>query len=415
MGPETPGGKAGAAYDDYFAGINALLKGEGPGHPVMVVDLDRLDRNLDTVVSHLPPGCAYRVVAKSLPSIPLIRHIFQRAKTNRAMIFHRPYLNLIARALPDTDVLLGKPFPVAAARRFYKDLEAGSAFDPSRQVQWLIDTEQRLRQYGALARELGVRMRVNLEIDVGLHRGGFSDPKMIAPVLAAMEDDPEHLAFSGFMGYDPHVAHAGSVVMSVQKAHQRAADRYRAFVDFLRKRYPAEVVDRLTFNGAGSPTYQLYEQVPVLNDICVGSGLVKPSDFDLDTLSDHTPALFIATPVLKKLPGVKIPFLECLSSVFRIFNRSRGTTLFIYGGYWKADPVSPAGLVYNPLFGRSSNQEMINGPSGLGIDVDDWVFFRPAQSEFVMLHFGDLVVLRGGRIVHRWPVFHQGTTAEDAP
>jgi D-serine deaminase-like pyridoxal phosphate-dependent protein len=400
-------GAAGFGHDDYFSRINELLKTEGPGHPVMVVDLDVLDRNLDAVVSHLPDGCAYRVVAKSLPSIPLIRHVFDRAKTHRAMVFHRPYLNLIARELPETEVLMGKPFPVSAVRRFYEELDSGAAFDPSRQLQWLVDTEHRLLQYRALAREIGVRMRINVEIDVGFHRGGLTDPAMLAALLDAMAEDPEHLLFSGFMGYDPHVAHAGKVKMSVKKAHARAVARYRAFVDFLKAKYPAQFRDELTFNGAGSPTYQLYENEPILNDICVGSALVKPSDFDLATLADHAPAMFIATPVLKKLPGVTIPFLECFSPLFRKFNRSRGVTIFIYGGYWKADPVSPPGLIYNSLFGRSSNQEMLNGPADLKIEVDDYVFLRPFQSEFVMLHFGDLVILREGGIADRWPVFRQ--------
>jgi D-serine deaminase-like pyridoxal phosphate-dependent protein len=362
---------------------------------------------MDSVLSHLAQGCAFRVVAKSLPSIDLIRHVFQRAKTNRAMVFHRPYLNLIARELPATDILLGKPFPVQAARCFYEELETGSGFDPSAQLQWLIDTHERLLQYQALAREIGARMRINIEIDVGFHRGGLAKPEMLPLVLDTIASDPDHLRFSGFMGYDPHVAHAGKVMQSVGKAHARAVARYREFVEFLEDKYPAHFREDLTFNGAGSPTYQLYEKLPVLNDICVGSGLVKPSDFDLSTLADHIPAMFIAAPVLKKQPGVTIPFLEFLAPLFPKFNRSRATTLFIYGGYWKADPVSPSGLIYNPLFGRSSNQEMLNGPGDLDIDVDDYVFLRPTQSEFVMLHFGDLVILREGRVVDRWPVFRQ--------
>jgi D-serine deaminase-like pyridoxal phosphate-dependent protein len=37
--------------------------------------------------------------------------------------------------------------------------------------------------------------------------------------------------------------------------------------------------------------------------------------------------------------------------------------------------------------------------------VDDFVFLRPPQSEAVMLQFGDILVLRKGRVVDRWPVF----------
>ena len=68
---------------------------------------------------------------------------------------------------------------------------------------------------------------------------------------------------------------------------------------------------------------------------------------------------------------------------------------------------SPPGLRTNALFGRSSNQEMVNGSAVVPLEVDDYVFLRPTQSEFVMLQFGDLVVMRGGKIVDHWPVFQQ--------
>jgi D-serine deaminase-like pyridoxal phosphate-dependent protein len=66
-----------------------------------------------------------------------------------------------------------------------------------------------------------------------------------------------------------------------------------------------------------------------------------------------------------------------------------------------------ASHILDPLLGRSSNQERLNGPAGLSIEVDDHVFLRPTQSEFVMLHFGDLWVLQQGRLIARWPVFRQ--------
>jgi D-serine deaminase-like pyridoxal phosphate-dependent protein len=50
---------------------------------------------------------------------------------------------------------------------------------------------------------------------------------------------------------------------------------------------------------------------------------------------------------------------------------------------------------------------MLIGPENTAVDVDDYVFFRPTQSESVMLQFGDLVITRGGEIVGKWPVFSQ--------
>jgi D-serine deaminase-like pyridoxal phosphate-dependent protein len=80
----------------------------------------------------------------------------------------------------------------------------------------------------------------------------------------------------------------------------------------------------------------------------------------------------------------------------------------VYGGYWKAEPVSPPGLTTHPIYGRSTNQEMLNGSREVELAVDDLVFFRPTQSEFVMLQFGPIAAVRAGRIVDYWEPLPQG-------
>jgi D-serine deaminase-like pyridoxal phosphate-dependent protein len=62
------------------------------------------------------------------------------------------------------------------------------------------------------------------------------------------------------------------------------------------------------------------------------------------------------------------------------------------------------------LYGRSTNQEMLNHSRSVTLRPDDWVFLRPTQSEFVFLQFGDIAVYDGGRIVDSWPVFTQSST-----
>ena len=403
---ETAHGPAGG-HNEYFSRLNAHLKEKGPGHPVIVLDLDILDQNICVLSKKIAAPKSFRVVVKSLPCLALIRHIFEKAQTRKAMVFHRPFLNLIAREFPDADLLLGKPFPVQAARVFYRELGDTPAFDPGANLQWLIDTHRRLLQYQQMAHDHGTRLQINIEIDVGLHRGGISKPQQLKPLLKTIAGDPEHLVFCGFMGYDPHVSKSDKLFIPVEKAHARVIDRYGKFIAFIKSEFADLYTDRLTFNGAGSPTYARYETINLLNDISVGSALVKPADFDLDSLSAHQPAMFIATPVLKKLTGVSIPFLEFLAPLMKKLNPSWATTLFIYGGYWKAVPHSPQGLVTNRFYGRSTNQEMLNAPVDVAVDVDDYIFLRPTQSESVMLHFGDLLVVRSGQIVDRWPVFSQ--------
>ena len=48
---------------------------------------------------------------------------------------------------------------------------------------------------------------------------------------------------------------------------------------------------------------------------------------------------------------------------------------------------------------------MLNGSRNINLEPDDWIFFRPTQSEFVFLQFGDIAVYEQGRISQRWPVF----------
>jgi D-serine deaminase-like pyridoxal phosphate-dependent protein len=393
-------GDHGAPHDAYFAQLNALLRRAGPGRPVMLVDIDRMDTNVDVLSGSVGASKTYRVVVKSLPSVPLLRHVMDRARTDALMVFHQPFLNAVAEHFPDADALLGKPMPVAAARTYYRKLGAGDS-DPARQVQWLIDTRERLMQYRALARELGVTMRINVEIDVGLHRGGLPEPAALDPILQSIADDPDHLRFAGFMGYEPQLTGLGADLG--HPAVVEVLDIYRGFIDRARTR--GIDVEGLTLNGAGSHTLRIYEGDSTMNDLAAGSGVVKPTDFDTFHLRDNVPAVFIATPVLKRYDALTVPGDPWMADLMQWWDPNTRRLYFIYGGYWKARFVSPAGIE-DPLY-HSTNQQPITTSEGVDLAVDDYVFLRPTQSEFVMLQFGDLLVVRDGEFVDRWPVFQE--------
>jgi D-serine deaminase-like pyridoxal phosphate-dependent protein len=106
--------------------------------------------------------------------------------------------------------------------------------------------------------------------------------------------------------------------------------------------------------------------------------------------------LFIAAPILKRYR--QNPFMaEAPASMAQIY--------YLYGGYWKAKMASPA-VVGEPIY-QSTNQTPISAAADVDLDVDDYMFLRPTQSEAVMLQFGDLLPMTDGQIAGRWPVFHQ--------
>ena len=188
----------------YFAGLQAALAKAGICEPVLLIDKTRLNQNIDTLKGFLPRGMAYRIVAKSLPSEQLLVHVAKRARTDRLMSFNVAMVAQLLARLPDYDQLLGKPVPVAALAQMLGGLKPSQKKALSN-VQWLVDTPERASQYGALARAQKLPLRINLEIDVGLHRGGMAPGEGLQAALDEIVNTPE-LSLSGLMGYEPHVA-----------------------------------------------------------------------------------------------------------------------------------------------------------------------------------------------------------------
>ena len=391
----------GADHPPYFRALGSALDQASLAKPTLVVDRNTLLANIHTLKTHIGERYNYRIVAKSLPSLPLLATVMEASGSNRLMLFHQPFINQVAAQFPEADVLLGKPMPVTAAANFYRQFQGGG-FVPGRQLRWLLDTPERVAQYDQLAAELEQPMQICIELDVGLHRGGVRSDEQLLAMLQGIQQSPQ-LRFCGFMGYEPHI-----VKMPVGDAatyRDRAMAIYQHYVDVARDYLGEQWPEDVLLNAGGSPTYQMYDQGQYpFNELAAGSCLVKPTDFDLPSLADHQPASYIGTPVLKSLDTLEIPGID-LGGLQSLWNPNRARTFFTYGGYWKAKPESPPGLVHNGLFGRSTNQEMLNGSSNIHLQADDWVFLRPTQSEFLFLQFGDIAVYDGAAIVERWPVF----------
>jgi D-serine deaminase-like pyridoxal phosphate-dependent protein len=397
-----PGDKSGPR-DAYFLDVQKALTAAGIAMPTLVVDRARLNANIDTLKGFLAPGMGYRIVAKSLPSIGLIDHIRKRTGTDRLMTFNLPMLLEISQAMPEASQLLGKPLPVQAARQYFEQLplEVSGAAE---NIQWLVDTPERLAQYAALASEVNQALAINIELDVGLHRGGMVPGAALGAMLDAIKADAR-LSFAGFMGYDPHIPSLPSAMGWRERAMKGVRKTYADALAQAGDVFDADVMAGITRNAAGSPTYRTYQDTEIASEVSAGSCLVKPTHFDTELLEPHVPASFIAAPVIKSLPVTHMPGLEFADGATKAWNPNASKTVFIYGGNWLADPVDPPGLEYNKTFGRSSNQEMLNGGPELDISPDEFVFLRPHQSEAVFLQFGDIAVYEDGAIVDRWPVF----------
>jgi D-serine deaminase-like pyridoxal phosphate-dependent protein len=392
----------GGAHDTYFTQLATGLAGL-PAMPMLVVDRQRLRANLAQIRQTAHAKLPLRVVVKSLPALGLIDEASAAWKTQRAMLFNAPQLALIAKERPTTDILLGKPLPASAAR-WALEQPAGDGFDAPRQIQWLVDTPERLAEYRALAKARGQAMKLNIELDIGLHRGGVESDAVLATMLEMLREEPL-LQFAGFMGYDAHLAAIPDVAGNRAGAEAEAQRRYSAMLALAKQRLAGEQAG-WTLNAAGSPTFHLHDDQHAPNELSVGSAAVKPSDFDKPSLAALEPAAFIATPVLKVMDEFRLPIgAQAVSTVARWWDVNERRALAMHGGHWLADPVSPPGVAASGLYGASSNQQVMVASPSVPLKVGDWVFLRPRQSEAVFLQFGAIVVVEDRKPVASWPVF----------
>jgi len=335
-----------------------------------------------------------RIVSKSLPVVELLGTVMDGTGSNQLMVFNGVMLEALCVFRPAADLLLGRPLPVVQVAAFVRQ-HVGDA-RPAARPQWLVDSLQRLSQYLEVAKANQTTLRVNFEIDVGLHRGGFADGQALAAAIE-MAQASKCCEITGLMGYDAHV-----VAVPFQDAALRdSLARYREAREVLQAHVQRDAV-KLTLNTAGSPTYRLHLDDRIANEVAIGSGFVKPMDFDIPTLTQHIPAAFIAEPVLKALDPAQIPTIERFTPLINAWDPNSRQGFFLYGGYGDAEPVSPAGLEFSALY---EHHALLTGSSRVGLRQDDFVFMRPHESEGTFLQYGDAAVYDGGEIVARWPTF----------
>ena len=383
----------------FFQKLNQDLRHSAFGLPRLILDADQLERNLTYAKQqlnqdkHLKP----RLVVKSLASLQLLQTVAAHFQTQRFMVFHLPQILPILENFSSADVLMGKPMPASAIEYFYLRFSSWNTAN----IQWLVDTPQRLTAYLDIARRYAVQLKINIEIDVGLHRGGVSNEHDLIGLMNIIKAHPEQLKFSGLMGYDAHITKLPSVIKKAEVAFAESQQIYQYFIEIIQAQFPQLWHEELCLNGGGSPSFNFHVKQSVCNDLSFGSMLLKPSDFDSTYLEALKPALWIASPVLKVLESTELPGMTLLNKL-----PHKNKALFIYGGYWMAEYVYPEGAHPHLLYGRSSNQELVNVSKMTQIDVDDYVFLRPTQSEVIIPQFAELYYYKNSAF-EVWETFRE--------
>jgi len=398
-----------------FAAWNAELRLKEPGRDTVLVDLDAVDHNIAVVRATLGPQFALRLVTKSLPSTGLIHHVMTVAHTNKVMTFSE---GVLGELLDDfgwsMDALQGRPMPVEGAERLLRK------YDAAENVRWLVDTVDRAKEYAALAKRTQTRLKVAVEIDVGLRRGGAIDNAELLNILAVIDANRKLLTFAGFMGYDGHVPYGPQFGLDSDAEFVAVHSRYKAFVQAGAAAYPYMFSRKdLVFNSGGTATYNRYTKDLVdtpVNDMAMGSGFVMPGDFANLAALGHYPAEHLATPVLKRIVPAEVPFIQGYLPQLAQSNPSLEVSFFMLSGPGPSQIVYPPQLIWNPILSTGpgtcgsipppsgdalGNQALMNGSHDLQLGVGDFIFGWFCEGSSVS-EWGSITALRNNVIVDTW-------------
>ena len=404
-----------------FAAWNASLKADAAGRASSLVDLDAIDRNLKLVGDTLGSNIALRLVAKSLPSVQLLEYMMLTACTNRVMTFTEGMTrDLLCRFGGDVDILLGRPAAVDAAARTFDTLDEHSpgGVNPTSTVRWLVDTEERMQEYSALGSERGVTLRIAVEIDVGLRRGGARNEDELLAMLDVI-DRSASLELTALMGYEGHFPFVPDGA-NPDREFDCVLRRYADFVCAGRDAYPAMFDAPLVYNSGGSRTYHYYTDqldTPV-NEVAMGSAFSYPRNFSNIPETELRRATFLGTPVLKRTDPAEAPFAPGFLPGLAEDDPAYEVQFIVVGGGFPAEQLHPEGLVHNPVTSSSgsdpdavanliSNQAEWLGARATELAVGDLIFYHPWEGDGLSW-LKRLDVFRGRELIDQWSTFQSG-------
>jgi D-serine deaminase-like pyridoxal phosphate-dependent protein len=223
--------------------------------PAVLVDLDRLERNLDRAASYARQhGLALRPHVKTHKS-----PVDSKAQLQRGAVGLTCATPFEAEVMSDVcdDLLVAYP-PVGASRA-----QRLAALPREARLTVALDSTRSVTDLGEAARAAGRRIGTYVELDVGMHRVGLPVIEDAIALARRIEGEPS-LEFSGIAFYPGHVREP--VEEQDDKLHELGVALEHALSEFARAGLPARVV-----SGGSTPTLWRTHELPGVTEFRPGT------------------------------------------------------------------------------------------------------------------------------------------------
>lgn len=357
---------------------------DGVMTPAVLVDLDRLERNVATVAAYAAAhGIALRPHVKTHKASTVARRQVEAGAAGLTCATPR---ELEVMATVCNDVLWAHP-PVGATK-----LARVMALPPHVRLSVAVDDASQVAALSAAALAAGRTVHVLAEFDVGMRRVGVPAIPALVALAQAVSTAPG-LVFDGITCYPGHIRQPVDAQDDAVRALQARLDA--AIAALGASGYPPRVV-----SAGSTPTMWRTHDVPAITEMRPGTSVYN----------DRTTAAIgtctwdeIACTVLATVISTAIPGQVVLDAGTKALAREplRGAD----GEGWAAVQDRPHLVVQ-----RMSEE---HGIIDLGDDpwrpvVGDRVQLVPNHVCVAMHNFDHVTAIRGGRIAESWPVEARG-------
>ena len=259
--------------------------------PALVLDLDKLEKNIATVRTHLAgTKVGFRPHAKTHKSADI-------AKLQLAA----GAVGVCTAKLTEAEALFAegirKICMTTANLSAAKIQRAMSLSKKNREFIQAVDHPQNAQDLSDAAKAAGVTADVVVDVAVGTRSGVPAGDQALA--LAQLVDKLPNLRFRGMLAYDGGAQHIKGYKARHDQSLARSQDALNTF-----ERMKASGLNTEIFSGGGTGTYNIMPKMPGYTDVQVGSYVFMDAQYlDIgnetgDVFTDFEPSLTVMTTVV---------------------------------------------------------------------------------------------------------------------
>ena len=327
--------------------------------PALVVDLDALDHNIDTMAS-ARPGPRTRPHVKAFKSTALARHVAERGS-------HRSFCcatlkemeGLVAAGLDDDLLLANETLDAERLARL--------ANSTRQRITVAVDSPETIAVAKRAAQAAGCEIAVLIDINVGLPRCGCAPS-----AAAALADDARRagLEVRGVMGYEGHV-------VGLADRDQRITGLGRSLVHL---RVAHEAVGGGLVSAGGTGTYDLHDWA---DEVQAGSYLLMDTAYAKLGLPFRQAIFVDATVISANSEGAAVA-----DAGLKSFGMDHG---------------EPSIIGHTMFFSSDEHATFLVDPDR-PVVVGDRVRMIPAHVDPTVAYHERIWVIRGDEVLDEWPV-----------